>query len=183
MGELGPRKAVPLPTARQPLGTAGAASREDQQGATARGASSGGQHGGSPTRIQLPVPKRQSHEVLSIECVLFNAQQYCTEHACILSPSFVTAIMLSGVRPSDVACRGDVVIGLCHLLVSQQMLFGGAQAWLECLSLQGRSVLHELPILAWCVVCTLLDDLVSLAPCTVHLLLQPEQLLHHYIHH
>ena len=64
MGELGPRKAVPVPTARQPLGTAGAASREDQQGEPARGPSRGGQQRRSPTRIQLPVPKRQSPEVL-----------------------------------------------------------------------------------------------------------------------
>lgn len=78
VGELGPRKAIPVPTARQHLGSAGAVSRQDQQAGPARGVSRKGQQGGSLTRIQLPVPECQSPEVLSLEQI--TSVQRCVKH-------------------------------------------------------------------------------------------------------
>ena len=103
-----------MPTARQPLGSAEAASGEDQQGAPARGPSRKKQQGGSPTRFQLPVPKRHSPEVLSIDLHTVHCSTALCEaleqHACIVSSSFVMHIALFSREPSHVTCRGNIVI-------------------------------------------------------------------------
>lgn len=101
VGDLGPRRTVPVPTARQPLGSAEAASGEDQQGAPARGPSRKKQQGGPPTRFQLPVPKRHSPEVLSIDLHTVHCSTALCEaleqHACIVSSSSVMHIALLAV--------------------------------------------------------------------------------------
>ena len=93
-------------------------SRSSQRRGPAGGPSKGAQQeeaaGGSPTRFQLPVPKRHSPEVLSIDLHTVHCSTALCEaleqHACIVSSSFVMHIALFSREPSHVTCRGNIVI-------------------------------------------------------------------------
>ena len=91
MGEWGPRKAVPVPTARQPPCTTRGARRN------------------RPTRIQLPVPKRQSSEVLQVDVhIVQNRQILCKalqQHACNAVAIVCNASFALNIRPADSKCR------------------------------------------------------------------------------